>query len=319
MKFNNTLCPVLHDEEANPDHDLWNHYDELRRWLERASSFETNDGFERVMSELAERSRRDLLDELNAVIAASFLGGKGCAFAEGPDRFDRLFMSPRLRLRAIVTPNYDILAEEALGRRLVSYRYGGVPSHMTRDGVSIYKIHGSVNFVLPKGSGRGVTPEMAERNTKGLRAAERSPFHSLYNDHPLYAIDIDKGRRNALLHFNRHSRGRYYNVLATYGPEKPVVYGLQQIKRIRECCVSDLTSSHPARIVAVGIRPPFEGDARTTDDPTWSSLCQLFKELRSNKEYWSRCPREGEEMARFGFVRRDGWFCELVDHFERGR
>jgi hypothetical protein len=117
-------------------------------------------------------------------------------------------------------------------------------------------------------------------------------------------------------HFKLHPHGLLH-VMVTYSRQKPLVFGLPQIERIRESCVSDLTSSPPARIVAVGIRPPSRDDDGKPDDPPWSSLCALFRALPSRKEYWSPVAAERDAMTQFEFVGRDGRFCAFVDDLER--
>jgi hypothetical protein len=301
----------LDGDEADPDDGMWARYDELRALLERARDLKGPDGFECIMAELADKSAVDLLNEVNAVVAVSFLGGEGCAFEEGVDLYDRLFQALGERLRGIVTPNYDILAEEALERVGLAYHYVGVGGD--GDGVAIYKIHGSANLALPIGAAGGATPEIAQRNARPLRAAEQEPFPSLYPDRPLYAID---GRRNALIHFNSHHHHAQYHVLVTYGPQKPLVYGLPQIQKVRAQCLSDLRERPPARVIAAGIRPPFQ-DASGVDDPTWTDLCELFGRTQTAKTYWSGQSDERDSMTRFGFVGRDGWFQEFVENLER--
>jgi hypothetical protein len=303
---------LVQEDEADPDDSLWETYDELRPLLERARDVAASEGggFERVMSDLADASRVGLLNALNAVIASSFLGGRGCTFEEEIDLFDRLFAALEPRLRGIVTPNYDILSEEALKRLKIPYF--AVGSSDVPVGVPIYKIHGSVNYVLPIGAGRGSTVEIAQASMKPLRTGVQQPFPSLYNDHPLYAID---GRLNARMHFNCHNRHGYYNVIVTYGPQKPLVYGLPHVQAIREQCAVNLRATPPSRIIAVGISPPAE-DAGTKDDPAWSSLCSIFKSLPSRKEYWSGDAKQMSAMSSFGFEGRAGWLLELVETLE---
>ena len=139
------------------------------RYSKRAQAFGTADGFERVMGELAEGSKVRVLYSLNSIIVASFLGGRECAFDEGADLFDRLFWRWANALQAVVTPNYDILTEEALTRIRMTRFYGGVD--VVRPGVAIYKFHGSANFTLPIGAGRGATIEIAQSNVKPIRTA----------------------------------------------------------------------------------------------------------------------------------------------------
>jgi hypothetical protein len=304
--------PGVDDDEENdkPDKRLWYDFEELRPVLEKARDCGAPDGFERAMSELADASKTGLLHSLNRVIAVSFLGGKACAFCEGEDLYDQLFRALGNRLRAIVTPNYDTLAEEALGRTGASYWYAGTT--WSQEPIALYKIHGSTNFVQPSGSGRGATIEIAQSTSKPLRAVPQTPFPSFFNDHPLYAI---RGHRNTFLHHD--GVNDYRPIMVTYGPAKPAVYGLPYLEQIRQACSSGLRAAPPARVIAIGIRPPVDDSG--ADDPTWSGLCRLMADLSSNKSYWSGNAQERSAMARFGFVGRDGWFEDFVKSIESGK
>jgi hypothetical protein len=46
-------------------------------------------------------------------------------------------------------------------------------------------------------------------------------------------------------------------------------------------------------------------------------LCRLFERLPSRKAYWSGKEEERREMARFGFVGREGWFEDVVVSLEK--
>jgi hypothetical protein len=116
----------------------------------------------------------------------------------------------------------------------------------------------------------------------------------------------------------QHNDGFHHFVLATYGPSKPAVYARPHLDRLREQCRRVLRESPPARVIAVGIRPPFDG-LQGVDDPTWTELCKLLAELPTAKDYWSRVSAEHDAMARFGFVARDGWFDALVESLESER
>jgi hypothetical protein len=61
------------------------------------------------MAQLLAAKDRRALTKMNSVIALSFLLGGGCAFVPGKDLYDELFAKLGRRLRAIITPNYDLL------------------------------------------------------------------------------------------------------------------------------------------------------------------------------------------------------------------
>ncbi len=161
-------------DAGRPSARLWDDYEALRDLLKRARDWGSDDGFERVMSELAAAPERGHLATLNAVIAVSFLGGTACGFDEAPDGYDTLVSALGSGLRAVITPNYDILFEEALPRSGMTSRYAGTLDGPAR--VVIFKIHGSANFFLPNGSGRGATIEIAQRTAKTTRLAQGDSF-----------------------------------------------------------------------------------------------------------------------------------------------
>jgi hypothetical protein len=296
---------ALEYDEGRPSSRLWDDHEAIDGLLRRARDWGSDDGFERVMSELAGRPEIGLLATLNAVIAVSFLGGDACGFDEGPDGYDALVSAVGPRLRAVITPNYDLLLEEALARPAMPSRYAGTLDAPAP--VVVFKIHGSANFFLPNGGGRGVTIEIAQRNAKPTRGADQAPFFSSYNDHNLYAAP---DRANARI---EHKRREMMPVLVTYGPQKPAVHARPHLDKLREECFREMTESPPTRIIATGIRPPVDDDL---DDPTWSNLCALFARLPSKKEYWSGKEDERRSMARFGFDGHDGWFKDLVEGLE---
>jgi hypothetical protein len=104
----------------------------------------------------------------------------------------------------------------------------------------------------------------------------------------------------------------------TYGPQKPALFALPHLEKLRADCASDLTDRPPARIIATGIRPPFktlDGD----DDPPWLALCELFKRLPCRKEYWSGDAEQAAQMSTFGFEHHEGWLDALIETIEKER
>jgi len=121
------------------------------------------------MDELLRDRERDLLDKVNKVICVALLGGRATAFAPGKDLYDQLFDLLGSSLRSVVTPNYDLLAEEALDRVGLTHRYRGIVPAPADADVVLDKFHGSANWFQPSGVGRSGDPQAAARNAKPLR------------------------------------------------------------------------------------------------------------------------------------------------------
>jgi hypothetical protein len=278
----------------------------LVRAVERSRASDT--GFEDVMDELMKGppGSRAELERLNEVLAISLLGGRACALERMVDLYDELFLLLRARLRSIITPNYDVLAEEALERIGLTYRYGGTrygdaqygdPQESGNTDVVLYKFHGSANWFQV--SGIGGKAQMA----KPLRAVHQTRIPSFYNDQPLYPA---RGRENAFL---EHKHGvPMPPVMVTYGPGKDALHGRPYLDGVREACAADLAGREPRRIIAFGISPP----RGRGDDDAWEKLCKLFSATGAAKQYWSGIPREREAMAAYGFEPRNGWLDELL-------
>jgi hypothetical protein len=105
------------------------------------------------------------------------------------------------RLRAIITPNYDLLFEEALGRVGTTFRYAGTQAGPAS--VAVYKINGSVNFFLPSGAGGGATIEQAQASAKMLRVAEQDPMPTSRKARP-----FESSRRVSVPHWTTESMTR---------------------------------------------------------------------------------------------------------------
>jgi hypothetical protein len=291
-----------------PSEDLFDGDPDVRPILLQAAELSktSTTGFEAVMAELLRDGNRTVLNKLNEVICFALLGGKACHFSRQADLFDELFMRLEPRLRGIVTPNYDLLAEEAIERTGLSYRYRGVDNGGPTDAVVVIdKFHGSVNWLQPPGPAASASLEAAQRMAKPLKAVRQKNMLSFFNDHPVHASVGDR-RANAFLGLKQTLHGS--PVLVTYGPGKDAMFGRNCLDRIRAECAADLQASPPRRIIAVGISPPRGGG----DDDAWEDLCKLFSSLDSAREYWSGNGDERTKMAAYRFDGRDGWFADLI-------
>ena len=273
----------------------------LVRAAERAKASAT--AFEEIMEELLRDRDRRALEKVNRVICVSLLGGRVTAFAPGVDLYDQLFLRLGPSLRSIITPNYDLLAEEALDRVGLSHRYRADHLGNAKADIVLDKFHGSANWFQPSGVGRSHDPDAAARMAKPLKAVAQVNVLSFYNDHPVYAPPAHS-RQNAFFELKRGM----VPVLVTYGPGKDAMSGRPHLDRVRAECIADLEQNVPSRLIALGISPP----RGAGDDDTWESLCKVFSTLDCTKEYWSGSPEERTKMAAYGFDGRDGWFEDLL-------
>ncbi len=93
---------------------------------------------------------RELVGWLHRLLSWSMLLGRGCRFPKQVDRYDKLLALPGFgQGTAIITPNYDILIEEALIRAGREFHYPGARIGAAEHrGVAIYKVHGSINWLV---------------------------------------------------------------------------------------------------------------------------------------------------------------------------
>jgi len=289
---------------APPPPHVYDRGTDIRPILVKAAALSKTSptGFEELMRQLLVAGDRDALTKLNSVIALALLLGDRCAFAPRTDFYDKLFEKLGSRLRCIITPNYDLLDVEALDRCKLSFRFVGERGRKRAE-VLVYKFHGSSNYFQPSGVGRSASLEAAQRMTKPLRARRQRNILSFFNDHPLA---VAYPRYNSIF---EHKRGDMRPVLVTYGPGKDATDGRQYLDLIRRACRQNLRRSPPARIIALGVSPP-RGDG---DDDAWENLCELFKSLDCDREYWSKDRAERRKMARYGFRGRHGYFDELLE------
>lgn len=246
-----------------------------------------------------------LLDRVNEVLCYAFLTGRACAFEEKDDLYDDLFEALRPTLRAIITPNYDLLAEEALGRVGLAYRYRAMDEpNMPSADVVMDKFHGSVNFFYTPGTGTGRTVELARDAHTPTDAVMQDNIVSIYNALPVIASQPPR-RANAVCALKADHE---VPVLVTYGPGKDATHGRPHLNSVRLECAAELRGDPPRRVIALGISPP-RGDG---DDVAWESLCTQLGALDCAKDYWSGMPDEREKMRTYGFDVHDGYFDQLL-------
>ena len=262
----------------------------LVRAVDLAAKSDT--AFEDVMAELLRGQQRALLDRVNELVAAALLGGRACSFREGVDLYDQLFAAVGPRLRGVVTPNYDLLAEEALSRVGLSYRYRAMAGPDDA-AVVIDKFHGSANWFQPSGAGRSASFEAARRSAKPLKIEPQTWGPSFFNDHAVYAPPANS-RANAIFELKR---GGMPLVLVTYGPGKDAMHGRPHLNRVRQECAADLRENPAHRVLAIGISPPRGGG----DDDVWESRCaSSSRRLVPRSSTGAEISRRGTRCLRTG-------------------
>ncbi len=246
-------------DETAPSDELYEFAAEVRAALAKAVALCTPDnplGFEQVMAKLLleGEQNRHVLTKVNAVIAVSFLGGKKCSLGRAEDDYDELLRPTKDRLRCVITPNYDLLCEEALDRVGLTFHYAGVPGG-AHGQVVIYKFHGSANFFQTPGASGGSSEDIARRGVKPLTATEQTSIRSLSNAHPL---GVSYPRENAFLE-HKHKGAASYPVMVTYGPGKDATDG----RRYLDENPPHLPRAPPAR------RPRSDHRLRGEPSPWW--------------------------------------------------
>jgi hypothetical protein len=300
-------------DETAPSDELYDLAGEVRAILAEAVALCTPEnplGFEQVMARLLVEGEtsRNVLTKVNSVIAVSFLGGEGCFLGRADDTYAQLLRRLKDRLRGVITPNYDLLSEEALDRVGLTFRYAVVPGDDDAQ-VVMYKFHGSANFFQTPGSSGGSSLDAARHGVKPLTAQQQSHILSFSNAHPL---GVSYPRENAFLE-HKHKGAASYPVMVTYGPGKDATDGRHYLDEIRRACRENLQQDVPARVITLGVSPPRGGG----DDDAWEELCNVFKSLDCAKDYWSKDNTERQKMARYGFKGRDGYFDELLAALDR--
>lgn len=282
-------------DETYPYTGLWelDHIEELKALL---AEIARDGGFEGTLNRLLDQQASwGLLSDLNLVIASAFLGGVGCPFDPREDRYDQLINLPGREISAIISPNYDLLLEEALERSNRLFAYRGIGAEEPTSAIPIFKIHGSVNWMQVKGHASSASLEIALKNVKPTRFVDQDGAGISVETVILY---VPQGRRNLLLELKH--RPVKPIVLATYGRGKPSTHERVRLENVRRLAQEFVAANADADVVMIGLRPP-EDDV---DDPTWAALCRALGQSRGSKTYLSPVEGECAAMGKFGFTSR---------------
>ncbi|MEO8798296.1 MAG: hypothetical protein ABI551_10455 [Polyangiaceae bacterium] len=276
-------------DASYPDPDIWRlgHLEEVNQLL---AKIKREGGFEATLNELLEQPGSwGTLTDLNRIISVAFLGGEGCAFEPNADRYDELLKEIGSQLCAVITPNYDLLFEEALERAGTVFFLAGVEAEV---GLPLFKIHGSVDWMQVKGHASSATLEVAVANSTPTRFVDQEGVGLSVETEVMY---IPEGRKNLWLTLKdlQHKPP----LLATYGRGKPSTHERVRLERVRDQARYFVEQHANANVVMIGLRPP-EDDV---DDPTWAALCREMAQTTGKKTYVSPVAVECDKMRTLGF------------------
>ncbi len=256
----------------------------------------------------------ELLEWLHRLLTWSMLLGRGCRFPQQADRYDELLLAlPGFgEGTAIITPNYDILIEEALIRAGREFHYPGARIAASEHrGVPIYKIHGSINWLVQMPYAVSHDLEIA----RSMAAAQPSVGLSgpAGDQHPETHREYvpPGGRDNLILELKRNSSAP---VLAVYAPRKPVPVNFEAVAGVLSKVLGVITTNKGAAATIVGLRlQPRE------DDPRLHDIVAALAGLRGPKVYVARGDEERERARSLGFEVVAGTFEEFLGSFHTKR
>jgi hypothetical protein len=250
----------------------------VHKFISRA--IPTGKGYEGAIAEILDNDAeggKSLLLLLNRLIAFTFcfnvrgLGPRIEGFQSGADRYDQCI--DKLQISAswmAISLNYDMLFEQALFRRPLPFYYPEMNAGLVgdREGVPLFKIHGSINwFPCPTQSlhTETPTPEQKRRATTRMTWDETNRRFSIdFPDVFVSSYDLiyqELVREEELLRSP---------VMAHYGPRKPVDVNFLFIDGVRASALQHIEKVEQAFII--GVRPP-NGD----DDPILLKTFQILK------------------------------------------
>ena len=272
--------------------------------------------FEQLMDAWASKGdTQALLRQTQRVLGLSMLVGHGCAFLDRPDLYDRLVaeISPYERI-IVLTLNYDLLLEDALRRAGRGFTYPRLPgvagtifTHLgSGTPVPIFKLHGSIGWMVVPDIGIGTDLSVLRKNTKPIRLVSSGPIVARQTSGTYVPPN-----RVSLFHELEESAGSNYPVAAVYGTGKPLLENPEHVEAHREACVASLGDLDAADVLAIGVRP-----VGVTDDPVAARALDMISRLKGQKTYVGPSPNECEQFRRLGFTAEQ---CTLASWLEASR
>jgi len=281
-------------DPSTPSAELWrNGLDsKLRDFLLSASATQEPRGFEVAAESLRQRDP-DLIRPLNRLVTWSMLTGLQCAFTERADRYDHLFGLPRFQGNlALISLNYDLLAEEALMRAGRDVCWPGPRDKQGRTGLPVFKPHGSVNWLRLFSTPVSATLAVAEQ------IAASSPIATLSG--PQQGLDtgqeyIPPGPRNNLIWELKRQSNADQAILALYAQGKPVFTNHDCIAAAFDACVDAVRQNMSAGATLIGVSIPPE-----KDDPRLDAILGALRGLTA-VDYVAPSPDDRASAQAHGF------------------
>jgi hypothetical protein len=251
-------------------------------------------GFEPAAAEL-HRTRSNLVEPLNRLVAWAMLLGSECRFSQREDRYDELLALPAFTGKlAVITVNYDILLEEALARASRKFRYPGIrDSHQANGGLPVYKLHGSINWLQARIPAVSATYQVAQQ----ISAA--SPPVTLSGPDKGVETQLEyvpAGSRENLILELKHNGSAGSPILAVYAPGKPVPYNYECVASVQRECLDALRSNPKAGATIIGLFIPPVGD-----DPRIDEVVADLTKRGGRVEYVAKGTEEKERATHLGF------------------
>jgi SIR2-like domain len=241
---------------------------------------------------------RDLLITMQKLLAHALLVGRECAFDEHPDLLDRLVRGlPRDRPLIVVTLNYDILIEDALGRAERRYTYPSVEgvdrtifvSKVQGEPIPMYKIHGSINWLSLESGVVSSDLQVVRQSAKSAEYIDQGQFRVVQT----YATYVPPHRRALLFELERSTKTP---VAAVYGTGKPVVANPRHVDAHRQDCCAEIAKLVEADALVVGLRPVGEDD-----DPVLHEVLRTIAKLEGEKTYVNPSDDDCRHFERLGY------------------
>jgi hypothetical protein len=255
---------------------------------------------------------RALLHLAQRTLCYSFLVGRHCGFLFRPDLMDTLIRHlSTVRNVTFISLNYDLLLEDALTRAKRAYTYPRIPgvegTIFTSNGqgapATIYKPHGSINWLSLRSDGTGSTLEIASKNSKPVKYMKQSGI-LVAQTHGTY-VSQD---RTSLFYELEEAIDVEMPVIAVYGAGKHAIENPEHLDGHRSACremISDLSNPD---VLAIGVRP-----VSSVDDPVLHKIVASLAGSAGQKEYVSPSSPECDHFERLGFASHRMTFQEWTD------
>jgi len=289
----NDLCRWLKDQAPRlaGNHRLIDLFSSIETAQEILGRFPNEQNYEYLLGKL-NRDDRVALSRLLQISFTDLLkrdSSLDLGFRSVPDGYDQLLEHLKFDYSwAVISLNYDVLFEEALARRHLSYLYPHFPlhfkdTHVDKSDLYVYKPHGSINFFAHD-------HHIIYHGNEPRDPGEQMPTEFSYDENgmpvPNYPIwfAASPGAENVL--GRAHSSATPQPVMANYTAGKPTDVNEKTLALVREEALELCRVAEEA--VVIGVRPI----ADATDDPFVSAFFSIqYPKFRYVSPSSSDCER----------------------------